>query len=867
MESIIKYFRIGHSLLLAYCLLFSSHTSATCSGSGWASLTGSYFNDVNLTAPAAGSRSDSTINFNWGNSAPGIGGLGTTNWSVRWTGTVYAATTGAYRFRTLTDDGVRLWVSGSSLITDWSDKASVTTNTTGDQNFVAGQTYTIQMEFFRNTGSGASAQLLWLTPGAGSYVVVPVCPAPAIDHYGISLTSPGVTCAGSAITVSAYNSSNVLTAPSAGTIVTLSTSPATGNWAGGNTYTFTGSETSFTKYLQQTTASTLNINVTDGTHSESASIDPNIVFDAATLTFYGSTGLGAMPNQVAGTTDSNPILKVVNCSGQVNSTTKAVSFGYECRNPTSCVAGQTLSVNSNNIQSNANGASITYSASQNLAFNASGIASIPINYSDVGKVKIYATMSLAASGNDPAITLTANSGDFIVKPYTLAASAIQTSGAVANPGGTSTSGTASDFVAAGDAFTVKVEARNSSGSRTPNFGNETTTENNITFVPQSLVHPAGGTLTALTNASTFTATTPAGTFIDSTISWNQVGSFTARPELADNDYLGAGDLSVKTTSGTIGRFYPDHFTLASSSTTNSCSAGGFSFLSQPAISLNYVLQAQSSSNSVVTNYISAYGTLATVSYVAENSDSADGATYTSRLSDGATPTWSNGVMTVASTAASVLRKLTTYSPDGPFSSLQWGLNVTDTFDGGRSLSGKNMNALTTGACVGAGCTAIKVGNPLVLRYGRLRLDSASGPETVKLPVNFLSEYWSGNGFILNSNDSCTIVPLSAITYPSGTLATAGNFTVPLSIGNTVGTYTNSTGGVHFVAGNAGHYFSAPSSAGTGSFVVGINLATLTWLRYDWNQNGDYSDTTLPNATYKFGAYRGHGRIIYWHEKW
>lgn len=822
---------------------------------------GDYYNNNSLTAPIAQSRLDPYINFNWGG-APGPTGVASDNFSVRWNGTYRVGTAGDYYFQVTVDDGVRLYVNNTLIIDKWFANNNVTYQSSA-VTLAANTDYPIKLEFYE--GSVSAIMSLQTKISGGSYAYTYSCAAPPLDHYGISLSSPGVTCAGQPITISAYDSSGALVVPTAGTVVTLSTSPATGSWVGGNTYTFTGTESSFTKYLQQTTSSTLNINVTDGTYSESASLDPNIIFNDSALTFYGSTGLGTMPNQVAGTTDSNPILKASNCSSRITGA-KNVSFGYECRNPTTCIAGQTFSVNSNNIQSNANGASISYSAAQSLTFDGSSNASIPINYSDVGKVKLYASMALAASGNDPAITLTANSGDFIVKPYTIAASAIQTSGAVANPGGTSTSGTASDFVAAGDAFTVKVEVRNSSGGRTPNFGNETTSENNILFSPQALIHPAGGTLTGLTGATTFTATTPAGTFMNSNVSWNQVGSFTARPELADNDYLGAGDLSVKTTSGTIGRFYPDHFALASSSTTNTCVAGGFSYLSQPTIGLNYVLQAQSSTNSVVTNYISAYGTLATVSYVAENADSADGNTYTSRLSDGATPTWSSGVMTVASTAASVLRKLTTYSPDGPFSSLQWGLNVTDTFDGGRSLSGKNMNALTTGVCAGAGCTAIKIGNPLVLRYGRLRLDSASGPETVKLPVNFLTEFWSGNGFVLNTTDSCTIVPLSAITYPSGTLATPANFTVPLSVGNTIGTYTNSSGGVHFASGNAGHYFSAPSAAGTGSFVVGIDLSTLTWLRYDWNQNGDYSDATMPNVTYKFGAYRGNDRLIYWRER-
>lgn len=284
-----------------------------------------------------------------------------------------------------------------------------------------------------------------------------------------------------------------------------------------------------------------------------------------------------------------------------------------------------------------------------------------------------------------------------------------------------------------------------------------------------------------------------------------------------------------------------------------------------------MLQAQSLTNLVLTNYGTNYGTptpgLAAINYVAENANSADGATFTARLSDGSTPTWNNGTMTVTSSAASVLRKLTTFAPDGPFSSLQWGLDVIESFDGGRSLIGKNMNALTTGTCVGAGCTAAAIGSPLALRYGRLRLDSASGPETAKLPVSFFSEYWIGNRFIVNPNDSCTLVPRAAITYPNGNLTTDTNRTLPLSIGTTTGVYNNiDAAGIHFAAGDAVHYFSQPSSAGTGTFVVGINLSTLTWLRYDWNQDGNYSDTSLPNANYSFGTYRGHDRIIYWHER-
>lgn len=849
----------------------SPDTSAycTCNDALMGGATGSYYNLVSLTGAPANTRLDPTLDFSWAGGTPGVTGIGTDLFSVRWNATFRVATSGTYYFQTLVDDGVKLYVNNlaTPIIDSWIANSGVTYTSAGIA-LAANTDYPLRLEYFEGLGN-ATIRLQWKLGAGGVYKSMTSCPTPVVDHYGISLSSPAPTCAGAPITITAYDLAGSLITPVAGTQVTLTTSPGTGVWAEGSTFTFTGAESSFVKHLQQTTPATLNINVTDGVHTESALKDLPITFVDTALTFYGSSALTAMQHEVAGTLDPAPVVKAGNCTSQITGA-KNVSFAYECINPTSCVVGQIFRVNNNPIQANGNAATIVYSAAQSLTFDASGIASIPLYYSDVGKVKIYATMTLPATVQDPAITLTGNSGDIVFKPHTIALSAIQTSGGAANPGGTSAVGAAAGFVAAGTAFTAKVEVRNSEGHITPNFGKETPTENNIKLVEQSLIYPGGGTLTPLANATIFTATTPVGTFINSTISWNQVGSITATPSLADNDYLGAGDLASKTISGTIGRFYPDHFTVTSSSTSNSCPVGGFSFLEQHAIGLSYSLQAQSATNAIVTNYGGNYATpslvLATIGYVAENADSADGNILTPRLVAGSAATWVSGEMTLTSSAAAVLRKPTSYAPDGPFSSLQWGLTLSDAFDG-RSLAGKNMDALSTGPCAG-GCTAVAIGTSLSLRYGRLRLEDAGGPETTKLPVNFLSEYWRGSSFTLNPNDSCTVVPPSAITYPGGTLTNDAHREVTLSSGaKTIGNYNHLDGsGVHFSAGNAGQFFSAPSPVGTGAFTVGINLSSLPWLRYDWNQNNDFGDITIPNATFTFGHYRGRGRIIYWREK-
>jgi len=44
------------------------------------------------------------------------------------------------------------------------------------------------------------------------------------------------------------------------------------------------------------------------------------------------------------------------------------------------------------------------------------------------------------------------------------------------------------------------------------------------------------------------------------------------------------------------------------------------------------------------------------------------------------------------------------------------------------------------------------------------------------------------------------------------------------------------------------------------------VSLLSWLSYDWDQNGNYNDVRLPDANFSFGSYRGNDRIIYWREK-
>ncbi len=121
---------------------------------------GDYFGNPDLAGAPTFARNDTAINFNWGTGGPG-GGVAGTNFSARWTRTLYL-NAGTYRFAATTDDGVRVWVDNQLIVNRWQDQTPTTA--TGDIALSAGNHY-IKMEYFQRAG-GALAQLTW-NPIAG----------------------------------------------------------------------------------------------------------------------------------------------------------------------------------------------------------------------------------------------------------------------------------------------------------------------------------------------------------------------------------------------------------------------------------------------------------------------------------------------------------------------------------------------------------------------------------------------------------------------------------------------------------------------------------------------------------------------------
>lgn len=132
-------------------------------------LVGRYYPNAALSGEPALVRTEAPW-FDWGAASPGPG-VPADNFSVRWTGNVQAVAAGVYRFRTNSDDGVRVYQGGDLIIDNWGPH-SVQTNTSSPRNLSAGEVTPVVVEFRELTGD-AVLKLWWQQPG-GSYEQLPV---------------------------------------------------------------------------------------------------------------------------------------------------------------------------------------------------------------------------------------------------------------------------------------------------------------------------------------------------------------------------------------------------------------------------------------------------------------------------------------------------------------------------------------------------------------------------------------------------------------------------------------------------------------------------------------------------------------------
>ena len=122
--------------------------SADVQGNG---LYGTYFSQPNFEGYAS-TQIDSNIDFDWGVSAPTADpNVGTSNFSVRWTGFVKANYTELYTFFTDCSGGVRLFVDSQILVDQWNTSAQIYSGTVSLQGSAL---YDLKLEY--QSGGGTS---------------------------------------------------------------------------------------------------------------------------------------------------------------------------------------------------------------------------------------------------------------------------------------------------------------------------------------------------------------------------------------------------------------------------------------------------------------------------------------------------------------------------------------------------------------------------------------------------------------------------------------------------------------------------------------------------------------------------------------
>jgi hypothetical protein len=155
--------------------------SANCISNG-TGLLAQYYSNTPSSAPfpatATISKTEPTINFNWGSGGPA--GISTDSFKVRFSGQVQSVAQGSYTFYVTSDDGYRLWVNNQLVIDKWVDKSA-----SEDSVIIALNGCTkndIKLEYYENRWD-AVCILKWKGPGIAKQVI----PATQLYYANTSL--------------------------------------------------------------------------------------------------------------------------------------------------------------------------------------------------------------------------------------------------------------------------------------------------------------------------------------------------------------------------------------------------------------------------------------------------------------------------------------------------------------------------------------------------------------------------------------------------------------------------------------------------------------------------------------------------------
>lgn len=457
----------------------------------------------------------------------------------------------------------------------------------------------------------------------------------------------------------------------------------------------------------------------------------------------------------------------------------------------------------------------------NFVWDANGNTYLTTKYVDAGKVTLNA--SISAGSTYPAMSTSTN---LISKPYMISAYKNATDVTCAN--GTIFSGTSSNkFCPAGEVFTTKVRAFAADGLTTlPNFGKESAAS---TLVMQgslisganagNIKNEASGTSSVLTTGVNFTPTgqvcSAGDCYYPMNFSWDNVGEINLTPSVSGDNYFGSGSIAVKSILP-VGRFYPFGFSYTTSNIINrpTCSpTPNFTYMGENFNAI-VTLSAINKAGVVTNNYDGS-------KFPANNTGlwNLKAIAGTTLLNSrivlvSSAGTWSNGVLS-ASLTANLSR---TTNPDGTYN-VSLGIAPIDTDGVSFAQSSYDLdtdnNSINDAKNIGA----------TNIYFGRMKIVGNVGSELIKMPLPVVVQKYVNNGFITNTDDSCTKI--------NNTNITKSNFTGTLSSANVV--ISSPTTSATMINGQQTIVVAAPGGSNNGAADIGydVNGTSQSYLAGNW----------------------------------
>lgn len=699
------------------------------------------------------------------------------------------------------------------------------------------------------------------------------------DHFTVSHSGSAANCETETIVLQAKDAAGNLLTTYTGS-VSLATSTNHGDWSliagagsfstgasnsGAATIEFVSADSGEVQLgLSNTHAETISINVDDGagiteaSNNAMAADDPDLVFSASAFKFIYGTGAAPASEIIQNQTSAKPFstdlgyeplklraittdINTGQCTGLFSGNTN-IQLAMECVEPANCssVANTNFMVAGDALPENNFGAVTTYT-NKTLFFSANSTASLSANYFDAGRVRLHARY--LQSGD----SIMGGSQNIDVIPAGFCAQTASANSTCNGPNFES----CTVFKKAGELFDLAVTAQG-----WVNNGDTDYCDNNLVLssfngavdVAPSLVAPMGGN----TGALSLTSINLLNGSASENITWSEVGVLAL--QMGGNAYLST--TLPANTSENFGRFTPFEFFITNHDDgTFSDAQSGFSYVGQTDLSGNGAI---------------GYGTNPWIEFISRN---ANGDTIQNYLAGGffnnPAGSYSVSSATLGADAATPLTSTAgfdtpAFSYDAATHTYRMTLSGNDHFRYDKNSNARiasfsndleiDLDDLTDddGITASNSVTLSPTGGPV--RYGRLHITNAYGPETENLDQTWQTQYFNGTDFVLNTLDSDTSINATSLVVGSVNITDSGDSSNPLQVGD-----STLSGSQNVNSGQGVLTWSSPNGSRYGSFEFEYDAPD--WLEYDWTGSGDED----PKGTVSFGRYRGHDKMIYWKE--